>query len=381
MQEPAQTDPAALNRTTYDDWMGQEGIPVAEHLAGVDDLTALPRRPWARTGGLGTFVQMLGPVQAERGLYVLEIPAGKALEPERHMYEEVIFILKGRGVTEVWYEGQEKRVFEWGEGSLFSPPLNTWHRLVNGSQQPTIFLGITTAPRVMGTFRDAEFVFNCDYRFLDRFSGESDYFAPKDERMKVGKWSTIMKTNFIPDAKAVFLDDLEQKVAGGQLTGYRMAGGFPNGHISEWPVGRYHKAHYHGPGAILIGLQGKGYVNVWSSDLGTRPFQDGHGDEVLEIQWAPGSIYSPPDAWFHQHMSTGKEPARHVAVYGNTSSGRWDVRQRLNSMVESRYTSIEDGGTLIEYELEDPEIRRRFEEALRGEGVECTMPPVTYRQQ
>ncbi|HEY2917624.1 MAG TPA: hypothetical protein VGK77_01385, partial [Candidatus Binatia bacterium] len=36
--------------------------------------------------------------------------------------------------------------------------------------------------------------------------------------------------------------------------------------------------------------------------------------------------------------------------------------------------SIKDGGTLLDYEDEDPEIRRRFEAALRVTGVPCEMP-------
>ena len=69
-------------------------------------------------------------------------------------------------------------------------------------------------------------------------------------------------------------------MAGGQLTGYRMGDRFPHGHISAWPSGRYHKAHFHGPGAILLGLDGEGYVLVWPSELGPRPYQDGHEERA-----------------------------------------------------------------------------------------------------
>jgi len=41
--------------------------------------------------------------------------------------------------------------------------------------------------------------------------------------------------------------------------------------------------------------------------------------------------------------------------------------------------SLQEGGTIIEYEDEDPEIRRRYEETLRRGGIECQMPPVVYR--
>jgi quercetin dioxygenase-like cupin family protein len=211
---------------------------------------------------------LLGPQQAERGIYVGEIPGGKTLEAERHLYQEAIIILKGLGSTEVWQEGMPKRIFEWGEGSVFAPPLNCWHRMINGSREPALFLAVTTAPKAMNLFCGDDVVFHCEHRFLNHFSDETDYFVPTQKREKMGRYSTLWYTNFIADAKDVLLDNQEQKVSGGQIMGYRMANGFPNGHISAWPAGRYHKAHYHGPGAILVGLEGEGYVLVWPHTLG-----------------------------------------------------------------------------------------------------------------
>ena len=366
------------DRYPYQTWMEREGIPIVETVAGTDDLAELPRKSWARTGGLGTFVQMLSSKQAERGLYVAEIPGGKALNPEKHLYQEAIVILKGRGVTEVWQEGEPKRTFEWGEGSVFAPPRNCWHRLLNGTREPALFLGVTTAPKVMSVFGPHDFIFNCNYKFQDHFDGKADYFTPTEDRQKEGRFSTIWYTNFIPDAKAAFLDSLEQKVAGGQLTGYRMADGFPYGHVSEWPAGRYHKAHYHGPGAILVGLVGEGYVLVWPRDVGTHPYAAGAGDKVLKINWGPRSIYTPPDGWFHQHLNTSNGPARHLAIYGGNSG----IPGYTLTVGEdfSGYISIKEGGTLIDYEDEDPQIRKDFAETLRQKGIEFKMPPVSYRQ-
>jgi len=58
----------------YENWMMKEEIPIHEAVAGLDDVTELSRKPWSRTGGLGAFIHMLGPKQAERGIYVGEIP-------------------------------------------------------------------------------------------------------------------------------------------------------------------------------------------------------------------------------------------------------------------------------------------------------------------
>ena len=65
----------------------------------------------------------------------------------------------------------------------------------------------------------------------------------------------------IPRPRSTFgLDAFDQKIKGGLLTANRMGRHWPNGHISEWEVGIYHEAHRHGPGAVILGLNGKGYV-------------------------------------------------------------------------------------------------------------------------
>jgi mannose-6-phosphate isomerase-like protein (cupin superfamily) len=375
----------------YYRWMESEQIPIHFAVAGVDDLTTLPRKPWARTGpGLGTFVELTGTFQAERGMFVCEIPPGQALDVQHHLYEQFTLILQGQGTTEIWQKDGPKRTFEWGKGSLFAPPKNTYYRMYNLGQEPVLYFGVTSAPRVFnsltGYFRPTDTVpaglldsvFNCDYDFIGMYDGSADYFARTEDRVTSGRYNgTVWYTNYIPDVSGELVDDLEHKVAGGQLTGYRMAGGFPSGHISEWPVGRYHKAHYHGPGAVLVGLKGRGYVNLWPRELGIHPWQDGHADEVVLVNWGPNSIYVPPDGWFHQHMSTGKVPARHVAVYGGNLTM---MSKRGDAGGEGGvYLPVREGGVLIDYEDEDPEVRRYFVEANRKEGVECTMPPVTYR--
>src|SRR5262245_47769948 len=130
------------NLFTYDEFMAREGLPIHRAVVGVDDVTALPRAPWARMGGAGTFIQLTGTFQSQRGIYVVEIPGGQALAPEKHLYEEEIFVLQGRGVTQVWQGQGEKLTFEWNEGSVFAFPRNTSHQLFNGGQNPVILLGV-----------------------------------------------------------------------------------------------------------------------------------------------------------------------------------------------------------------------------------------------
>src|SRR5487761_131365 len=100
------------NLFTYDLFMEQEALPVHRAVIGVDDLTKLPREPWARTGARATFVQLEGTCQSQRGIYVAEIPAAGQLKPEKHLYEEELFVLEGQGVAEVWQASGQKLTFE-----------------------------------------------------------------------------------------------------------------------------------------------------------------------------------------------------------------------------------------------------------------------------
>jgi quercetin dioxygenase-like cupin family protein len=366
------------NAFPYDRFMEREGIPVHQAVVGVEDVTALPRAPWGRTGGLGTFIQLRGTFQSQRGIYVAEIPGGGDLAPEKHLYEKEIFVLQGRGVAQVWQGTGEKLTFEWGAGSVFAIPPNSTHRLYNAGSEPVIFMAVTTAPEVINALRDLDFVFNSDYVFRDLYGDNGSYFRSSDLRTNEGRvGQTVWHTNFIPDVHAAALNDLEQKVAGGQLTNYRMGDAFPHGHISAWPAGRYHKAHYHGPGAILLGLDGEGYVLAWDAALGPRPYASGHGDEVIRVEWRQNSIYSPPNGYYHQHFNSGPTPARHIAVYGAMLPlGVHDLHDgdQWIGMISDR-----EGGTLIDYEDEDPQIRRDFEQTIEAQGIACTMPAFAYR--
>ena len=126
---------------------------------------------------------------------------GGALNVERHIYEKVVLVVEGRGSTEVWNEGQtKKQTFEWQKGSLFSIPLNAFHRFVNATNSPALLLCGTTAPNMMNLFDNPNFVFNCPYNFTDRYSGEDDFFKPNDDvEPDPVRGLAMRRTNFIPD--------------------------------------------------------------------------------------------------------------------------------------------------------------------------------------
>src|SRR5579862_5564486 len=171
-------------RSGYWTWVEGEGIPLVEGY-GVRDIRTVELAPWGRTGGKGAFVHLYG-MEGVTGMHLGEIPPGAALEPEKHLYEEVITILTGRGITEVWNRPEAKQQFEWGPNSVFAPPVNAWHRLYNGSNEPARFMAVTNAPLFMDVVHNNDFVFNCDFQFTDRFDDREGYFREGNKRYQAG---------------------------------------------------------------------------------------------------------------------------------------------------------------------------------------------------
>jgi oxalate decarboxylase/phosphoglucose isomerase-like protein (cupin superfamily) len=364
---------AAFAKTAYFQWMNRQGIPVVDGY-GVEDVRNLAMKPWERIGGNASFINLYG-MEGVTGMYVAEIPAGGALKPEKHFYEKVIVILSGHGATEVSHEGGRKQSFEWGPWSLFAPPMNTTHRMINGGREPVKFLAVTNAPLLFDVVHNEDFLFNCPYNFTDRYSGAEGYFNVGTKRYETGM-QHIWETNFIMDIQSASLDSRDVKGAGVRITQFELAGNGLIGHLAQWPAGRYHKAHYHGPGAILLGLQSSGYVLLWSKELGTRPFESGRGEDVVEVKWKEGSVYCPPGGWFHQHFNTGPHSARHLAVRYGSRLHPIGFKIADKRSEDGVYIDVKKGGTLINYEDEDPYIRKHYEDEMKRTGVPCEMPPV-----
>lgn len=136
--------PPEWRRSAYDRWLEAEGIPVVQDIA-VSDLRRVEVASWRRVEARGAYIRLAG-TEDTNSAYVLEIPPGGRTAAQRHLYEEFYFVVDGRGACEVWNQAGVRRTFEWQAGSLFSIPLNCFHRLYSGSgREPARLLGVTTA--------------------------------------------------------------------------------------------------------------------------------------------------------------------------------------------------------------------------------------------
>src|ERR1700688_1141010 len=125
----------------YLDWVAKEGLPVAEDVA--IDLFAVETAMWPRCAVKAAAVPPRG-----RGdfanMFLFDIPPGGATAPQRHLYEDVVYVLEGTGSTQIECGDGRKRSFEWGPRSLFAIPLNAKHRHFNGSGRGRALLVSTT---------------------------------------------------------------------------------------------------------------------------------------------------------------------------------------------------------------------------------------------
>ena len=117
---------------------------------------------------------------------------------------------------------------------------------------------------------------------------------------------------------------------------------------------------------------------MWPPEVGIRPYQSGHGDQVVKVDWREGSVFSPPSGWFHQHFNTGNEKARQLAFRYSGQSGKYLLGCWRAINKEGVRTGVRDGGTMIEYEDEDPQIRLDFEAAIDKVNVPMEMPQFVY---
>lgn len=346
------------HRLYFDEWVANEGLDLL-HGYKIDDVATVPLKPWKRIGGSAVQMQLEG-TGGLNGAYVAEIPPGKELLPLRHLYEELVYVLAGQGASTVWYQGQEKRTFEWQAGSLFAIPLNAWHQHFNSSGAgPVRFLALHTAPITMNLIRDANFIFDCEATFPDRYQGESDYFSRDLHTESFTGWGqpvSVAFANFFPDVRAVPFVESSRGIETRHVQ-YELSHGIQSVHRLEMPGGTFTKLHRHGPGAHVLWLQGEGYTVMWPD-----------GGEMVQEWWRPGAMLVPPEGWWHQHCIVSREPAQHLGLkFGSRSYSV--TRANMASMKSTR-----EGGNQMDFEDTPKEILDRLREMFASECAKRGTP-------
>jgi oxalate decarboxylase/phosphoglucose isomerase-like protein (cupin superfamily) len=329
------------SRTPYEQWCDDQAVPIIKGFH-IPDLTAIELGSWVEMGAQGAVLQIEG-TEETNGAYILKVLGGESSRWQKHLFEELFYVVQGEGLTEVKTPTGSVTTCRWRTGSIFAVPLNFEYRHLATSD--ALFYCVTSAPMVMNLFHSYRFVFDNPFTEFGRFDGSEDYFSPEGTLWAREDGATIWETNLVEDARDMALPMLEQRGKGSTNLCFELGDGTVVAHISEFPSGNYKKAHRHGPGAHVVMLGGTGYTLLWQKSLA----------DVMEIEWTENAIIVPPSNWFHQHFNVGDTPARYLALRW----GSW--KHRLNHQSDGVVTNQRSGGNQIEYEDEDPFIRERFD--------------------
>ena len=350
----------------YLEWTEKEGLAVTEDY-GID-LFKVETATWPRYDVRAAAVHLKG-----RGdfanMFLFDVAPGRSTAPQRHLYEEVIYVLEGSGSSQLEFSDGRKKSFEWGPKSLFAIPLNAKHRHFNGSgRERALIVSTTDLPLVMNTFHNEDFIFQTEFDFSER-AGKNEYYSGEGDLITVRPGNHMWETNFVPDLASIELKSWGDRGAGGTNIMFVLADGTMHAHISEMPVGTYKKGHRHGPGFHVMCVTGHGYSLLWFDD----------GQDFRRIDWRYGVVFPPADQQFHQHFNTSNHPARYLATgvgglrYPLTMTQRRSLLGVKPGEKGAVSTSIKDGGDQIEYEDQDPRIHRIWLEEMKSNNVEPRM--------
>ena len=287
--------------TAYDRWLKSQDVPVhTGHY--VQDLRTLERGWWSLRGCPGAVLNLTGH-QGVTEAHVLEIPPGQTIPPFRMALEEVIYVAEGQGLTSVWAEGHPKVTFEWQKHSLFRIPTNYFYQLSNArGDRPALTVHVSYLPMAMSTNANADYFFNDPYvDTSELYGGDSSFYSAQAVQRQIKRpggttTSTQWYANFFPDLTV--WDRLTAYKKAGRLA-YSGGVRFPNSAIRTGlmclPSRRYRTAHRHGPGVTIVGIQeAQGFVIMWPE-----------GGDYVVAPWQEGSVFVPPNQWYHMHVNSG----------------------------------------------------------------------------
>jgi hypothetical protein len=337
----------------YLDWAKGENIPICEDF-GIDILAVETGR-WDRFDAKGALIHLKG-----RGDFVatfaLELPPGGRCSPQRHLFEEIVYVLEGCGSTAIEFEDGRKHCFEWGPKSLFALPLNAKYQHFNGSGRERALLASThDLPVVMNLFHNAKFIFGNEFDFSDR-AGLEKYYGGEGDFTAIKPGSHMWETNFVPDMIDFGLKPWEARGAGSSNIAFILADGTMHAHMSEIPTARYKKGHRHGAGMHVFAVNGSGYSLFW---------YEGDAD-FRRVPWRHGIVYAPPHLMFHQHFNTAPHPARYVAI--GIGSRRYPFIDMRRQAIQGAEVNTKEGGAQIDYEHQDRRIHALWLEEILAMG-------------
>jgi quercetin dioxygenase-like cupin family protein len=253
---------------------------------------------------------------------LVEIPPGGKLAPHKHFAEEMIYIVSGSGYTEMWAQDSgKKEKYEWKEGDLLSPTMNSWHQHFNSSpDKPARYLSVTTTPETMNFTHDVSVLNSSDHVFQDRWNKSIAQNAEYVGNAKVGPDTVRMNVgHLLPDLinrqmKPQIADNLGPESPRNRETGITIdpEGDMAGNHLIEMEVREFTKlggtspSHRHLWEVVYVILKGDGHETLEREGEADREF-DWHAGDAFVVEAMEYHVHVPlhPGARFLQIKGSG----------------------------------------------------------------------------
>jgi hypothetical protein len=352
MNKPLSEHPKLL-LDPYLAWCDKEGAPITEDF-GID-LLAIPTAPWPRFGVEGAIAHLKG-----RGdfvsIFVLDLAPGAQTSPQKHLYEEVVYVLSGYAGTTVETSDGRKHSFEWGPKSLFALPLNARYQHFNTSGRERARASpastISACSSICFTTSNSSSTIHSSFpsgRVPRRISAAKANSCLSARPQHVGD-------NFSPRPFGLRAQDLGRARRRRLQHDVRAADGTMHAHTSQMPVGTYKKGHRHGP----TSTSSRSPAMAFSLPLVTTFAKD-----LVRVDWKHGVVFAPPRTRCSTSTSTRRAiPARYLAVaFGGL---RYPVHLNRSDTCSRAWTSTVERWRLPDriLRIQDPRIHRMYLEEL-----------------
>lgn len=240
---------------------------------------------------------------------LIEIPPGGKLAPHRHLAEEMIYVVSGKGYSLLWAGSESRKErYEWAEGDLLSPSLNAWHQHVNSSSTaPARVLSITTAPLTQNVFKNAAFLSASNFLFEERWKksvAQKPQYTPDNTdgpeivRMQVG--------HLLSNLRNREMRDRGQNMLGITITpdGDMAGNSLLEMEVREFTTGNATTPeHRHLWETVYYVLKGEGFA-VLQRD----------GEPERRLDWTEGDMFLVEANEYHNHRPKGTPGARFLQI-------------------------------------------------------------------
>ena len=138
-------------KTPYAFWQETEGIPMYDGY-WIEDVRTVSSEIGTNSGK-GALVNLNGAGMIAMS-HINEIAPKQQLNAERHLYEEIVFILSGQGATVIWNDGGAKHTLNGKKAAFFhrlsTPGISTSTPI----PQDQLDISLTSAPQAINQYRD-----------------------------------------------------------------------------------------------------------------------------------------------------------------------------------------------------------------------------------